>query len=159
MPLEGSTGVSTLSCDGAEDPHPLAEFLGYDTHGFSKVGVVGHQDTDLEVVEVRIPQEVRREVDVRPLLFGLDDPLKAGAVCLRQPHNVGEEVTERDFDTRVGAERLEVGVLSRRLIRIARPRLDSRREILDPESLLGGRSFSHIATMSSHLCGVPATHP
>ena len=159
MPREGPTGVSTLLSDGAEDPHPLAEFLGYDTHGFSKVGVVGHQDTDLEVVEVRIPQEVRREVDVRPLLFGLDDPLKAGAVCLRQPHNVGEEVTERDFDTRVGAERLEVGVLSRRLIRIARPRLDSRREILDPESLLGGRSFSHIATMSSHLCGVPAMHP
>lgn len=60
-------------------PYLLPKLSVHNLYGFYQVGVVGNDSSDVIVSSPSIMQEVGRQIDVRPFLFGLDYNGKLGA--------------------------------------------------------------------------------
>jgi hypothetical protein len=82
-----------------------------------------------------VPQQVRRQVHIRTLLFGLDDP--SGLPCARRApgerhrHPLGEEVPIDDMDIGDCAEGAQIQQLPLGLVGVRRAAVDASREVLD----------------------------
>jgi hypothetical protein len=63
----------------------------------SKIRVVRDQHSNLEASSESITQKVSGDIDVGPLLFGLDNSCKASAICQRQGYDIRQEVAKDDF--------------------------------------------------------------
>ena len=100
-----------------------------------QVGVVRHDDRDLEAAHVSVVQEVGRKVHVRPFFLRLDDSrvllALAGRHRERHRHFMAQEVPEMDGDARQRAQRPQVELLAHRLVGVVRPGADQRSEIFD----------------------------
>lgn len=53
--------------------HPLAELLHNYSDGFSEVRIIGHDHSLVKVASKNVQEQMRREIHVRPFLFGFQN--------------------------------------------------------------------------------------
>lgn len=59
---------------GVEEANWQSDLLRHDSDRFRQVGIVRHDDSNLKALSIGVPQQVRSEVYIRSLLFGLIYP-------------------------------------------------------------------------------------
>jgi hypothetical protein len=108
----------------------LSCLLTRDTHCRGKVRVIAQDHAAVKGTLESICDQSNCEIDVRALLLGLDDLDQARSIGSREGDLPRREVAEVDSQTRIRAERSQIDILPKRLLRITRPTLHSGREVV-----------------------------
>lgn len=131
--LPQSVGQPTM---GIQHANREAEPLAHHADRLHEVRVVGDDDGDLEVSLEGVHEQVGSEVDIRALLFGLDDLDGTGPLNWRvgQGHAspAAQEVAVVDREAGDSTQRANISLLPLALLWVAGTDVHERGEVADP---------------------------
>lgn len=113
-----------------EQADVAAQLLAYNPHCFAEIGVVGDDGSGVESTPMGIVDQVRREIDIGPLLLVTthphEPPLATTGVSEGQANDIRAEMAKHDHQVRNGPQGPQIEPLPSRGVRIVRPGSGSR---------------------------------